>query len=96
MCVFIGLQKQPERLRKKSIGRPKKGRKSVNFTVPSKGAQSSKAMRRSQSNYAKMIKTVSKEGNCMLEVYDRNQYFGLGSIPKPKPRLANTFGRYRN
>jgi len=59
----LGLQTQPERLRKKSIGRPKKGRKSVNFTVPSKGAQSSKAMRRSQSNYAKINKTVSKEAS---------------------------------
>jgi len=58
----LGLQTQPERL-KKSIGRPKKGRKSVNFTVPSKGAQSSKAMRRSQSNYAKINKTVSKEAS---------------------------------
>ena len=45
----LDLQTQPEKLRKKSIGRPKKGRKSVNFTVPSKSAQSSRAMRRSQS-----------------------------------------------
>ena len=32
-------------------------------------------------------------------VYDRNQYIGLGPIPKPKPKLANTnhtFVRYRN
>ena len=29
-------------------------------------------------------------------VYDRNHYFGLGPIPKPKPKLADTFGRYRN
>ena len=61
--LTLGLQTQPERLRKKSIGRPKKGRKSVNFTVPSKGAQSSKAMRRSQSNYAKINKAVSKEAS---------------------------------
>ena len=27
-------------------------------------------------------------------VYDRNHYFGLG--PKPKPKLADTFGRYHN
>jgi hypothetical protein len=27
-------------------------------------------------------------------VYDRNHYFGLGRIPKPK--LADTYGRYRN
>ena len=26
-------------------------------------------------------------------VYDRNHYFGLG--PKPKPKLAGTFDRYR-
>ena len=61
--LTLGLQTQPERLRKKSIGRPKKGRKSVNFTVPSKGAQSSKAIRRSQSNYAKINKAVSKEAS---------------------------------
>ena len=29
-------------------------------------------------------------------VYDRYHYFGLGPIPKPKPKLADTFGRYRN
>ena len=29
-------------------------------------------------------------------VYNRNHYFGLGLIPKPNPRLADTFGRYRN
>ena len=29
-------------------------------------------------------------------VYDRNHYFGLGPIPKPKPKLADTFSRYRN
>ena len=56
----LGLQTKQE---KKSICRPKKGRKSANFTVPSKGAQSSKAMRRSQSNYAKINKTVSKEAS---------------------------------
>jgi len=59
----LGLQTQPEKLRKKSIGRPKKGRKSVNFTVPSKGAQSSKAIRRSQSSYAKISKTLLKEAS---------------------------------
>ena len=29
-------------------------------------------------------------------VYDRNHYFGLGPILIPKPKLANTFGRYCN
>ena len=29
-------------------------------------------------------------------VYDRNHYFSLGPIPKPKPKLVDTFGRYRN
>ena len=29
-------------------------------------------------------------------VYDRNHYFGLVPIPKPKPKLANTFSRYLN
>ena len=29
-------------------------------------------------------------------VYYRNHYFGFGPIPKPKPKLADTFGRYRN
>ena len=28
-------------------------------------------------------------------VYDRNHYFGLGPIPKLKPKLPDTFGRYR-
>ena len=27
---------------------------------------------------------------------DRNHYFGLGPIPKPKPKLADTFGQYCN
>ena len=27
-------------------------------------------------------------------VYDWNHYFGLGLVPKPKPKLANTLGRY--
>ena len=25
-------------------------------------------------------------------MYARNHYFGLGPIPKPKPKLADTFG----
>ena len=29
-------------------------------------------------------------------VYDWNHYFGLGPIPKPKPKLADTFNRYCN
>ena len=29
-------------------------------------------------------------------MYDRNHHFSLGLIPKPKPKLANTIGRYRN
>ena len=29
-------------------------------------------------------------------VYDRNLYFGLNPIPKLKPKLADTFGQYRN
>ena len=29
-------------------------------------------------------------------VYDRSHYFGLGPIPKPKPKLADNFGRYHN
>ena len=37
---------------------------------------------------------VQSYGN--IVVYDRNHYFGLGPIPKPKPKLADTFGRYRN
>ena len=31
-----------------------------------------------------------------LLVYDRNHYFGFGPIPKPIPKLVDTFGRYRN
>ena len=29
-------------------------------------------------------------------MYDRNHYFGFGPMPKPKPKLVDTFGRYRN
>ena len=29
-------------------------------------------------------------------VYDRNHYFGLVPILKPKPKLTDTFGQYRN
>ena len=29
-------------------------------------------------------------------MYDRNHNFGLGPIPKPKPKLADTFDRYCN
>ena len=33
----------------------------------------------------------------VMVVYDRNHYFGLGPIPKLKPKLADsTFGRYHN
>ena len=32
----------------------------------------------------------------VIVVYDRNHYFGLGPILKPNPKLADTFGRYRN
>ena len=33
--------------------------------------------------------------SCPL-VYNQNHYFGLGTIPRPKPKLADTFSRYRN
>ena len=29
-------------------------------------------------------------------MYDRNHYFGFRPIPKPKPKMVDTFGRYRN
>ena len=32
----------------------------------------------------------------ILLVYDRNHYFGLGPIQKPKPKLADTFRQYHN
>ena len=38
-----------------------------------------------------MATTIS----CPL-VYNQNHYFGLGTIPRPKPKLADTFSRYRN
>ena len=42
-----------------------------------------------------MLKTL--HGVCpSVLVYDRNHYFGFGPIPKLKPKLADTFGRYRN
>ena len=40
------------------------------------------------------FKTVNMQ--VVVVVYDRNHYIGLGPIPKPKPKLADTFGRYRN
>ena len=39
------------------------------------------------------VKKAPKESTL---VYDQNPYFCLGPIPKPKPKLADTFGRYRN
>ena len=30
----------------------------------------------------------------IVVAYDRNHYFGLGPIPEPKPKLADTFARY--
>ena len=47
----------------------------------------------------RMVSIIRKKFNtiqvCSFKlVYDRNHYFGLGPIPKPK--LADTFGRYRN
>ena len=46
---------------------------------------------------------IPMEGPCqvcnsmtLVVVYDRNHYFGFGLILKPKPKLADTFGRYRN
>ena len=38
----------------------------------------------------------SMVGSVVWIVYDQNHYFGLGPIPKPKPKLADTFSRYRN
>jgi hypothetical protein len=35
-----------------------------------------------------LIHVLSITTNCI--VYDRNHYFGLGPIPKPKPKLADT------
>ena len=35
-------------------------------------------------------------GDYLVVVYDRNQHFGLGLIPKLKHKLADTFGRYRD
>ena len=31
----------------------------------------------------------------VVVAYDRNHYFGFGLIPKLKPKLVDTFGRYR-
>ena len=30
--------------------------------------------------------------SAIIIVYDQNHYFGLGPIPKQKPKLADTFG----
>ena len=42
------------------------------------------------------IVTPQEDPRYVEIVYNRNNYFGFGSIPKPKPKLADTFGRYRN
>ena len=39
------------------------------------------------------IRTCAFEINV---VYDQSHYFGIGPIPKLKPKLADTFGRYCN
>ena len=39
-------------------------------------------------------KNPNKQTNSPILVYDRSHYFGLG--PKPKSKLADTFGQYRN
>ena len=40
--------------------------------------------------------TLSCRSISMIVVYDWNHYFGLGPIPKLKPKMADTFGQYRN
>ena len=35
---------------------------------------------------------ITLEMNTFVVVYVRNHYFGLGPIPIPKPKLADTFG----
>jgi hypothetical protein len=35
-------------------------------------------------------KRSNKSGYCVSLVYDQNHHFGLGPIPKSKPKLANT------
>ena len=35
-------------------------------------------------------------GKTQKAQYDRNHYFDLGLIPKPKHKLAETFDQYRN
>ena len=43
-------------------------------------------------NYVRRIRV----GFTQRLVYDRNHFFGLGPIPKSKPKNADIFGRYRN
>ena len=52
----------------------------------------SKAITTCQENKYLSSKGIGSSGL----VYNRNHYFGLGPIPKPKPKLADTFGRNRN
>jgi hypothetical protein len=54
---------------------------------------------RSKKNYVLIRTFQGCWGQRMLYgkvVYDRNHYFGLGPILKLKPKLADTFGGYRN
>ena len=41
-------------------------------------------------------KTLIYRNILLFLVYDRNHYFSFGPIPKPKPKLVDSFGRYRN
>ena len=52
----------------------------------------SKAITTCQENKYLSSKGIGSSGL----VYNRNHYFGFGPIPKPKPKLVDTFGRYRN
>ena len=46
--------------------------------------------------YVKVSKYIFQDMLLHGVVYDQNHYFGSGLIPKLKPRLADTFGPYRN
>ena len=50
-------------------------------------------------SYAQTVKSkvkISQNFVAFSVVYDQNLYFGFGPIPKPKSKLADTFGQYRN
>ena len=55
--------------------------------------QWAKVFKNKQTNLCVILETQEYQIRILGVVYDQNHYFGLGLIPEPKPKLADTFGR---